>query len=91
MDTNPTMEASPTTDAKPTPGKLIQFDLNTAAITDLATEFMKLIQFDINTAAITDLATEFIKPEKLTPLLQEHKSPSLSRHLILYYTALTNL
>ncbi len=64
------MEANPTTDAKPTPGKFVQFGLNTAAI--------------------TDLATEFLKPEKLTPFLQEHKSPPPANPLP-SHTALTNL
>ncbi|RYP11084.1 hypothetical protein DL764_000242 [Monosporascus ibericus] len=35
------MEANPMTDAESTPRKFIQFDLNTAAITDLATKFLK--------------------------------------------------
>ncbi|KAF2807334.1 uncharacterized protein BDZ99DRAFT_78979 [Mytilinidion resinicola] len=94
IDTNPTMEANPTTDAKPTPGKSIPFDLDTTAITNLATEFFKpekltpLLQK--YTTATTDLATKYLKPEKLTPLVQEHKSPSLP-NISPSHTALTNL
>ncbi len=58
MQKEPTMalEANPTTGTKSTLGKLVQFELNTAAV--------------------ADLASDFLKPEKLSPILQEHKSPS---------------
>ena len=44
----------------------------------------KFLQFELNTGAISELANEYVKPEKLTPLLEEHKSlfclcPSLSQ------------
>jgi hypothetical protein len=36
----------------------------------------KLIEVNVNEDAISNLATEFLDPEKLTPLLEEHKSLS---------------
>jgi len=55
----------------------------TTATADAQPTFGKYIQFDLNTGAIIDKATEYLKPEKLTALLEEHKSPSPPTHLTL--------
>ena len=53
------------------------------ATADAQSTLGKYIQFDLNTGAIIDKATEYLKPEKLTALLEEHKSPSPPTHLTL--------
>jgi hypothetical protein len=47
-----------------------------AADADAQPTLGKYIQFGLNTGAIIDTATEYLKPEKLTALLEAHKSPS---------------
>jgi len=55
----------------------------TMATAETQPTFGKYIQFDLNTGAIIDKATEYLKPEKLTALLENHKSPSPSTHFTL--------
>jgi hypothetical protein len=42
--------------------------------TETTSTLRKYIPFDLDTAAITESAAEYLDPEKLTPLLNEHKS-----------------
>ncbi|KAL8285145.1 hypothetical protein RB597_002302 [Gaeumannomyces tritici] len=57
-----------------TPNQGVIMDSSSAIETTPSTENDTLSGLDVDTAAIAEQATEFPKLEKLTPLLQEHKS-----------------